>query len=315
MRISLSQAISALQQGGVVAIPTETVYGLAASLHHPLAIERLFALKGRPLANPLIIHLAHVEQIAQYVRYYPPDFERLIQAFWPGPLTCILPITSQVPSMVRADLPTAGFRIPALEITRTLLEATGPLVMPSANLSGRPSATRPEHVEEDFGIDFPLLDGGICTQGLESTILLYQEESQEWVIVRLGALPPESFEEVLGYQPRFVQKTSDVQPLCPGQLFRHYAPRAHLFLGDQRDLAKASYILGFKERRYPLGKHILLLGSLTQPEEVAENLYQVLRQLDRAGAQDAWVDMDFPRDGLWQTIAERLARAGETGIQ
>ena len=310
MRISLSQAAAALQSGQVIAVPTETVYGLAARLDHSAAIERIFTLKRRPLANPLIIHVADAQEINAYAAHYPPGFEDLASAFWPGSLTCILPINpSRVPSLVRAGLPTAGFRVPALELTRTLLKITGPLVMPSANLSGSPSATRVEHVEHDFGVDFPILDGGICSKGVESTILLFQET--EWVIVRLGALAPTLFESVLGYQPRYVQKMPDAQPLCPGQLYRHYAPRAHLFLGASAALANASFVLGFKERSYPDGKRIIVLGSLSDPEGVAENLYQALRQLDQEGASHAWVDMDFPRQGLWQTIGERLFRAGE----
>lgn len=312
MRISLSEATLALCNGQVIAVPTETVYGLAACLDQPEAIEHIFTLKGRPRLNPLIIHVADREEIRPYVTYDPPDFESLAQAFWPGALTCILPInTSKVPAIVRANLSTAGFRIPALPLTRALLKETGPLVMPSANLSGRPSATCVQHVEEDFGKDFPVLEGGNCSNGVESTILLYQDP--EWVIVRLGALPAESFQAVLGYQPCVVSKvSSDAQPLCPGQLFRHYAPRAHLFLGSTEGLRQAAFVLGFKERIYPADKRLILLGSLTNPHEVAENLYQALRQLDQESADIAWVDMDFPREGLWQTIAERLQRAGET---
>jgi len=222
--------------------------------------------------------------------------------------------------LVRAGLATAGFRVPGLRLTRQLINKTGPLVMPSANRSGRPSATRPEHVEEDFGIHFPLLDGGICTKGVESTILFYYEG--EWVILRLGALASETFEPILGYQPRVHckpvpeeardgQDMTACQPLCPGQQFRHYAPHAHLFLGDPVALAHAPFVLGFRERCYPAGKRVIVLGSLLCPEKVAENLYQALRQLDQEGAAHAWVDMDFPREGLWATVAERLLRAGE----
>jgi L-threonylcarbamoyladenylate synthase len=310
MRVSFSQAVSLLQSGQVIAVPTETVYGLAACLDQPSAIEQIFVLKGRPRANPLIIHVADWLDIQRYVLHYPPSFEDLAQAFWPGSLTCILPVKTHIPSLVRAGLPTAGFRVPDLALTRHLIRKVGPLVMPSANLSGRPSATRPEHVEEDFGIHFPVLDGGICSKGVESTILLYQEP--EWGIVRLGALTPEILKHVLGYQPRLIEKTPGSQPLCPGQLFRHYAPRARLVLGDSADLTSSPFILGFKERDYPADKRVILLGSLSDPEEVAENLYQALRQLDQEGANQAWVDMKFPRQGLWQTIAERLVRAGES---
>lgn len=311
MRLNLSQAISYLRSGQVIAVPTETVYGLAACLDQPEAIEQIFVLKGRPKINPLIIHVSHWSDIEKYVQEFPPHFEALAQSFWPGPLTCVLPLPHQsnVPSIVRADLPTAGFRVPDLEITRQLIQETGPLVMPSANLSGKPSSTRPEHIEEDFGIDFPILEGGICSKGVESTILFFIEN--EWVIFRLGALAPQAFIPVLGYAPRFLEKKEGERPLSPGQLLKHYAPRAQLILGNDSKTVESSFILGFKERKYAEGKCVIFLGSLSNPEEVAENLYQCLRYLDQIGADRVWVDMDFPREGLWQTIAERLMRAGQ----
>lgn len=310
MRISVEQAIQLLQAGQVVAMPTETVYGLAACLHLPAAVERIFALKGRPLTNPLIIHVASQADVLSYAQELPPQFEVLTQAFWPGPLTLIVPIqTDLIPSLVRAQLPTAGFRMPNHSLTLQVIQATGPLVMPSANLSGRPSSTKPEHVEADFGAAFPVLDGGSCQKGLESTILYY--DSPRWTIVRLGALPAEAFAPILDYQPDSRKAFKHVQPLCPGQLFRHYAPLATLVLGDSVRLPEADYVVGFRERVYPADKRVLDMGSLENPQEVAENLYEVLRQLDREGAKIGWVDMDFPRNGLWETIAERLLRAGE----
>jgi L-threonylcarbamoyladenylate synthase len=130
------------------------------------------------------------------------------------------------------------------------------------------------------------------------------------MIVRLGSLTPEDFKPILGYVPLVIMKEPGTQPLCPGQLFRHYAPQAELFLGNPLAMEQASFILGFKERDYPESKRILYLGSLQQPSEVAENLYAILRQLDLEQVPHAWVDMDFPREGLWLTIAERLQRAG-----
>lgn len=321
MRISLQQTISKLKQGEVVAVPTETVYGLAAPLSNLEAIEQVFALKGRPSSNPLIIHVSDVEQILRHVTQVPPAFDQLAQACWPGPLTMILPIhSSLVPSKVRAGLETAGFRIPHHPLTLQLLKETGPLVMPSANLSGFPSATRPAHVEEDFGQAFPVLDGGASKRGVESTIIAYLKE--EWVILRLGSLSPDFFQPVLGYCPRVIHKLTEDKPLCPGQLFRHYAPNAKLILGKQEKkeenqetgeageaLGDVSFILGFQERTYPKGKRVLAMGSLFDPQGVAENLYHILRQLDQEKAVVAWVDMDFPREGLWLTIAERLERA------
>ncbi|CUI15832.1 Sua5/YciO/YrdC/YwlC family protein [Candidatus Protochlamydia naegleriophila] len=310
MHISIDQAIDKLKAGHVVAMPTETVYGLAASLNTPAAVAEIFRLKGRPLNNPLIIHVASQADVLKYAQELPPLFEALTQAFWPGPLTLIVPIQPHlVPALARADLPTAGFRMPNHDLALQVIREVGPLVMPSANLSGKPSSTRAEHVECDFGPDFPVLDGGACAKGLESTILYY--DSPRWVIVRLGALSAELFEPVLGYHPDSVKAFRHAQPLCPGQLFRHYAPKAKLILGNGMEIEKADFVLGFKERLYPSSKRVLLMGSLNDPDPVAENLYQILRQLDQEDAKVAWVDMDFSREGLWETIAERLLRAGE----
>ncbi len=308
MRVNLAEARVLLERGEVVAVPTETVYGLAASLGQPEAIKKLFALKGRPLANPLIVHVSHWLEIAAYLDSFPLSLGLLADVFWPGPLTCVLPIRpSLIPEIARAGLTTAGFRIPSHPLTRKLLEQSGPLVMPSANLSGRPSATEASHVEEDFGSDFPVLDGGKCEKGVESTILVYRGE--KWVVARLGAIAAEVFLPVLGYRPPLFKREEGQRPISPGQLFRHYAPRAALFLGPIP--SGITHVIGFAERSYPFAKHSFILGSLFSPEEVAEKLYSTLRQLDIEKIEAAWVDTDFPRTGLWVTIAERLERAAQ----
>jgi L-threonylcarbamoyladenylate synthase len=306
MKIDLQQAIFLLKHGHVVGLPTETVYGLAACLNQPLAIEKIFELKNRPLANPLIIHVADQREVDAYVTDFPPGFAELAKAFWPGPLTLILPIKPpMIHSIVRADLPTAGFRFPDQILTRKIISQVGPLVMPSANLSGRPSSTTPEHVEQDFGCGFPVLDGGKCKRGLESTILCYKDA---WVIARMGALSAEDLQKVLGYKPENMVLKKDAQPLCPGQLFRHYAPKARLFLGVD-EIDEATHILGFEGRTYLKDKFVYILGSTDEPLQVAGNVYQKLRQLDEDGVQAAWIDMNFPQEGLWKTITERLRRA------
>ena len=308
MKIDVIQAISLLRQGEVVALPTETVYGLAACLDQPEAIKRVFELKGRPSTNPLIIHVAKKSEIENYTSQTLPDFYDLAEAFWPGPLTLVLPIlTDKVPSIVCANLPTAAFRIPAHDLTLEVLASTGPLVMPSANLSGFPSSTSAEHVEQDFGLHFPVLNGGPCQKGLESTILYYQTTS--WLMLRRGALTSADLEKVLGYQPQTVTITNSDKPLCPGQLFRHYAPKAKLILGDYAMIEDAPYILGFNEKIYPATSKVLYLGSIEDAAQVAAHLYDALRQLDLENASWAWVDMDFPDQGLWKTIADRLTRA------
>lgn len=303
MRVSVTQAIQSLRSGDVVSLPTETVYGLATSLTHPDAIEQIFTLKGRPQDNPLIIHVADRSQLSPYVTTFPPDFERLSEAFWPGSLTLVVSANiSAVPERVRAGLETVAFRVPNHPLTLEVLQQTGPLVMPSANLSGKPSATTSEHVEYDFGETFAVLDGGQCKLGLESTILLYRDN--QWVIGRQGAISPEQLHLILGYIPEAF--TGSSTPLCPGQLYKHYAPQAKLLTSPT---PSSDVIVGYSDRTYPSVAKFFSLGHVQNSEEVAHNLYQVLRQLDKEGVKEAWIDLDFPDEGLWITIRERLVKA------
>lgn len=307
MRIPLNDAANRLNAGGVVAVPTETVYGLAASLEHPEAIAKIFSTKGRPSDNPLIIHLSSAEAIKSYAISIPEKLVELAERFWPGPLTLVLSIKpDSIPSAVRAGLPTAAFRVPKHHQTRELLRKTGPLVMPSANLSGRPSATKAQHVESDFGADFPVLDGGECAEGVESTILIYREG--KWEIIRLGAIPAEAFESVLGYIP--VESVSKgAKPVCPGQMYRHYSPKCALHLVRSVPVEYEGVIVGFEDRVYPHQAKIFSLGLSTDPYQVAHRLYDVLRSLDIEGVTEAYVDVYVPNEGLWNTILERLKKS------
>lgn len=314
MRLTFQKTVDLLNAGHVVAVPTETVYGLAASIGHPQAIENLFTLKGRPKKNPLIVHLAAGDQLERFTKEQPSKqmLLKLIEAFWPGPLTLVLEIIPEtLPAIARASLPTAAFRVPEHPLTRELIMQTGPLVMPSANLSGRPSATAPEHVEEDFGLDFPVLDGGKAKRGLESTVI--KEREGCWEIIRLGAIEPTAFKPLLGYIPKVATLKAGEAPLCPGQLYRHYSPKAQLVptLEFAQDLHGA--VVGFSDRLYPLGCKLYSLGPSDAPEAVAENLYATLRRLDQENVGQAWLDMRFPNEvqGLWETIAERLLKASQ----
>jgi L-threonylcarbamoyladenylate synthase len=308
VRISFAEACNRLASGDVVAIPTETVYGLAASLNSVEAIEKVFKLKQRPANNPLIIHLATPDQLCQYVSEMPPKTEELTKYFWPGPLTLVLPVDiSRIPAIVRANLSTAAFRLPRHTVALEILKQTGPLVAPSANLSGSPSSTSPTHIEEDFGDAVPVLDGGVCDAGVESTILVFHQG--DWRVARLGALAAETFQPILGYRPALL---SDLEkPLCPGHLHRHYAPKARLLLGTGPYSGQVPVVIGYSDRQYEGAKRVYHLGSSQAPEEVSHHLYEVLRHLDRIGVLVAWVDMQIPLDGLWQTIRERLQRAAE----
>ncbi len=309
MLIALDQAVSRLQGGEIVAIATETVYGLAARIDRPRAIDEIFFRKRRPQSNPLIIHLQYFEQIS---RYLSPAFENerellsLSQAFWPGPLTLVLPVgDSSIPDSVRAGLPTAAFRIPAHPLARDLLQQTGPLVAPSANLSGRPSPTNPEHVEIDFGIDFPILDGGPCSSGLESTILGWYLGKPH--LMRKGAIGHKELERVLG-KPLFEIGGKAVQ--CPGCSSMHYAPRARL-ITDPNQLWHIGVVVGFEDRAYKTkgNARLFSLGSIQDDLRAARQLFAILRSLDAMGIEEAFVDLDLPKWGLWPAICDRLTRA------
>ena len=303
MRITIDEALALFLQDDVVAIPTETVYGLAAPITSIKAMEKVFSLKKRPLSNPLILHVKNALECVKYAALLPPHFVALTEHFWPGPLTLIVPVkTELIPSIARAGLSTCGFRMPRHALTQKLLEQCSPLVAPSANLSGRPSGTRPEHIEDDFGVFFPVLDGGESVLGLESTILSFQEG--RWRLARQGALSQEVLHSVLGYTPTCLQINE--KPICPGQFFRHYAPNTRLILSEN---AAGDSIVGFSDRSYPGAKKVFLLGSSSSAEQVAKNLYDILRQLDLERIDEACVDMNMPHEGLWNTIRERLIRA------
>jgi L-threonylcarbamoyladenylate synthase len=304
MKISILEAKKMLEEGKNVALPTETVYGLAARYHDKKAIETIFSLKGRPRDNPLIVHVAKVSDIIPFVKTLPPVVHLLAKKFWPGPLTLVLPVIEQtIPAIVRASLPTCAFRIPNHPLTQELLSLTGPLVMPSANLSGRPSSTQVCHVETDFGAHFPVVDGGPCERGLESTILLVEEKV---TILRQGMITANDLFSILGYLPPIAEKGEKV--LCPGQLFQHYAPKAKLKLSQI--FPAGSSVVGHSNRTYP-GCTLFSLGNT--PEQMAQNFYFTLRKLDEEGVKEAFVDSDFPDHPLLHTLKERLMKAA--GVQ
>ena len=248
--LSTNEAVRRLKQGEVVAIPTETVYGLAADASKLLAIQQIFTLKQRPSDNPLIIHIGCINQLDEFAKPLKKIELRIIKKFWPGPLTLILPRKKNVLDAITAGLNTVAVRIPNHSQCLNLLQKTGPLVAPSANLSGGPSPSKAEHVLNDFGENFPVLDGGDCTIGLESTVLTCrpnypttsgQQSSyasrkfqSDIIIYRPGAISAEELSEfgsVEYYTPshsiKDTLRTSNGSP-SPGLKYRHYAPKAML---------------------------------------------------------------------------------------
>lgn len=306
--VSVNEAARLLSSSQPVAIPTETVWGLAALSSDEVGIQRIFSLKRRPPANPLIIHIGSIDDLLDLTHDVPQSAHDLISAFWPGGLTLVLPCkTETIPSVARAGLPTAAFRMPDHETTRQLLTMTGPLVAPSANLSGKPSATDPKHIVEDFGPSFPILYTDIqCRHGIESTILIWSES--KWMLGRFGAISLTSIQNVLGYLPE--RRHSD-RPLCPGQMFRHYAPEAKLILSSWNEACGTIHdgVLGFSDRQYPGASTVITTGPSTDPIQATEKLYESLRKLDYLRLQSVIVDLQVPATHEWLPYIDRLTKA------
>jgi L-threonylcarbamoyladenylate synthase len=226
----VQRAATLLAAGKLVAIPTETVYGLAARVFAPSAVEEIFRVKGRPLDNPLIVHCALASDIERVATDIPHVAWRVLERFAPGPLTLVLHRHPRVPSIVSAGLPSVAVRIPALDATRRLIALVGePVVAPSANRSGRPSPTCAEHVFDDLGGTIAaVLDAGPCAIGIESTVLNLTAEPA--TIVRPGAIEAVDLAEILGYEPPIAYHSGTGAPIAPGMKYRHYAPRTPVFL-------------------------------------------------------------------------------------
>ncbi len=326
MRIPLFQARDLLLDSQVVAIPTETVWGLSANMNSVDAVTKIYRLKNRPPKNPLIIHLADGGDIFEYLLGSPPKgLKDLTEQFWPGPLTLVVPVLEEkIPSIVRAGLGTAAFRVPALASTRELIRYVGPLVAPSANLSGKPSATCVSDVERDFGVSFPCFfpegyNDENTELGVESTILIWKISPDgvgRWHVGRLGALSLSLIESVLQMPLVNTLQVDTDQPLCPGQMFRHYAPEALLTLGYTLEDLKKNYdaVIGFSDRCYPDASQIYYLGRSDSVYEVIRNIYRVLRKLDEDGIQRAWIDCcisdeEQRRESLWSVFFDRIKKA------
>ncbi len=303
---AIQAAAAALRQGGLVAFPTETVYGLGADACHGEAIARLYAAKGRPAFNPLITHVAGVEE-ASKLAVFGTDAKKLAAAFWPGPLTLVLPKQASCPvaPLALAGLDSIAIRVPSDRTARALLEAFGgPVVAPSANRSGHVSPTSAAHVLADLRgrIDL-LLDDGPCAVGVESTIVALLGEP---TLLRPGGLPREEIERVLGralVAP--VSNDSDDAPMAPGMLVSHYAPKARLRLDATPRAGEALLAFGPAPSFDGTTLNLSPRGDLI---EAAANLFSHLRALDASGVTSIAV-MPVPHEGLGDAINDRLARA------
>jgi L-threonylcarbamoyladenylate synthase len=309
----IDRAASLIANGQLVAFATETVYGLGANAYEARAVARIFEVKERPRFDPLIVHLGATGWLEDVVRSVPPLAQRLIDVFWPGPLTLILPKTDRIPDLVTAGLPTVGVRMPSHPSALALLQrANVPIAAPSANLFGHVSPTTAQHVAEQLGarIDY-ILDGGSCTVGVESTIV--DVSGEQPTLLRPGGLALEVLEAEVGPIRVPASTPTENEPqLSPGRLLRHYAPRTPLMVVDRDQTLPGSGSVGLLtlvaepgDERYAAVEVLSRGGDLT---EAAANLFAAMRRLDARGL-DGIVARLVPESGLGRAINDRLRRA------
>jgi L-threonylcarbamoyladenylate synthase len=310
----ITRASQLLTAGELVAIPTETVYGLAGNALNPSAIAKIFAVKNRPSFDPLIVHVNSHEKAIECVTEIPEVAKQLIDRFWPGPLTLLLKKNKQIPDLVTSGMDTVGIRCPNHPLTLSLLSQLDfPLAAPSANPFGYVSPTTPAHVNEQLGSKIQyILDGGNCEVGIESTVLGFEKGKP--TIYRFGGLSQEKIEAIIGKVESKTQSTSN--PKSPGQLISHYAPAKKVILGNLKELIKTydphdSGILAF--RSAPPGvnsKHQFILSPAGDIEEAAQNLFSALRELDKMKIKLILAE-EVPDVGLGKAINDRLRRAAK----
>lgn len=311
-----------LKSGKLVAFPTETVYGLGADGLNAAAVACIFAVKGRPQDNPLILHVDTIRRAKSLAGRFDERAQALADAFWPGPLTLVLPKGEAVPALCSAGLPSVAVRMPAHPVAlRLIREADTPLAAPSANLSGRPSPTTAAHCMEDLKGRIPLiLDGGPCKVGLESTVLSLLDDGPR--LLRPGAVTLEQLEKVAGpvkLDPAVLSKPDDTAPaVSPGMKYKHYAPRARLILvrGDRDAFLRfintkkqpGVFALVYDEDAADAALPCLTLGSRQKPEAWAAALFAALRRLDELGAAVVYAPSPSP-EGMGLAVYNRLIRA------
>ncbi len=309
---SIKKAAFYLSKGEVVAIPTETVYGLAASIYNETALKKIFEIKERPFYNPLIVHLASLDALPSVAATIPEKAYRLAEAFWPGPLTMIFEKTTAVSELLTGGKTTVAVRIPNHPVTLELLKMIGmPLAAPSANPFGSISPTTAEHVEKYFKHQLDvILDGGAAANGIESTIVGFKNE--EVLVYRLGALALELLEAVVG--PVKVKHHNSKVPIAPGMLDKHYAPKTPMILCNN-PLQTANQLLGkniglllFDSKKEPSDCFVEVLSPKGDLGEAAKNLYAAMHKLDEMGF-DLLIAEKFPEVGLGKAINDRLTRA------
>lgn len=309
----ISKAVALLNAEEIVAIPTETVYGLAGNIFSEKAIKSIFETKQRPFFNPLIVHIPSVDQLEKIVEYIPKKAKLLAEAFWPGPITLVLKKKAIIPEIITASKDTVAVRVPNHPTTLALLnQLEFPLAAPSANPFSSISPTTAKHVEMYFKDNIKMvLDGGACASGIESTIIGF--ENDEPIIYRLGSTPIENIEAIVGKIE--IKNKTEVAPDAPGMLERHYAPKTTTILTDNvldiielyhnKRIGVITFQSEIKNSNVDVQIALSKTGDLS---ESASNLYDVLHQLDKMSL-DLIIAEKFPDYGLGKSINDRLERA------
>lgn len=308
-------AAKIIKKGGIVAFPTETVYGLGADAFNPLAVARIFEVKRRPYFDPLIVHVANPDDVKNLVKKIPSIANSLIERFWPGPLTVVLFKEENIPEIVTAGLSTVAIRMPSHPMALSLIkESKCPIAAPSANPFGYLSPTTADHVREQLGDQVDLiLDGGPCPVGVESTIVSFLEERPR--LLRPGGVSLEEIEFTIGKIE--ISPIEEDQPSAPGMLFRHYAPRTPILIHWSEESLKAYQdkkigLLAFQNPANVLKfNHVEVLSTEGDLREAAANLFSAIRRLDDLG-MDLILAESVPETGLGRAIMDRLRRASHT---
>lgn len=309
---NIGRAISQLDKGDLVGIPTETVYGLAGNAYDESAVLKIFRVKDRPSFDPLIAHTDSIEKIKEFVKEVPDIAMDLARAFWPGPLTVLLPKKKKIPYLLTAGLKTVAVRIPDHPLTLELLrQLEYPLAAPSANPFGYVSPTTAQHVQDQLGAKIPyILDGGPCRVGIESTIIGFEDHKP--VVYRLGGKKIEEIEKLVGTVRIRTNMSSD--PTAPGMLKSHYSPKKRIVVGNLDQLidkftpGRVAVISFSKDYTAVPAERKFILSPSGDLEEAAANLFSALRKMDKADA--SFIVAEFvPDEGLGRAINDRLTRA------
>lgn len=324
----VNEAAEILKMGGIVAIPTETVYGLAADAFNEDAIRKIFIAKGRPSDNPLIVHISSIDEIYGLVQEVTPEAIKLANAFWPGPLTIILKKSKFILDIISGGLDTVAIRMPAHRIAKKIIKKTKtPLVAPSANLSGRPSPTKVEHVALDLkGKIDAIVDAGTCNIGVESTVISLCEKIP--TVFRPGAITIEQLESVLGkveFDSAVINRLDEnSKPISPGLKYKHYAPNVKLIILDGNQKQYLDYInnneankvaaLCFEEDAKNLKIPFATYGKEVDPLLQAKKLFDALRKLDNMKNIDLVYARCPAKSGVGLAVYNRLIRAAGFNI-